>query len=119
MERVYKRVGNAYDYMEAMSDYITIVRREVKIFGGDRVSEMTVFYSDITSVAYKPSRLFECGYLEIRCAGNTYDPEKDYKGKYIDPYCITFADKKIEADAKEFKKYVENRMSIEKNKPRI
>ena len=111
-----KRVGNDYRYMEAKNDCVVIVRREVKVIGGDRVSEMTVFYQDITSVVYKPSRLFECGYLEIKCAGNTYDPEKDISGKIVDPYCIKFADKKIEADAKAFKDYIEEKIRAAKKR---
>ena len=106
-----KRVGTNYKYMEAREDCVVIVRRCVRIFGKDNVSEVVVFYRDITSVVYKPERLFACGYLEIKCAGNTYDPERDDGEKYIDPYCITFTSNKTEEEVKEFKKYIEKKVS--------
>lgn len=116
MESKYRRVGTQFKYMEAREDRVIIVNTDVKIIGNNNVSEVSVFYRDITSVVYKPDRLLACGYLEIKCAGNTYDPERYINGKIVDPYCIHFAGSKINTEAKEFKKFLEGKISEEKNK---
>lgn len=104
------KVGTNYQYMEAHDNCVIIVKREVNIVRNDNITEMTVFYGDITSVIFKPEKLFEQGYLEIKCAGNIYDPEKYINGKNVNPYCIHFADKKIESEAKKFKELIEKKI---------